>query len=189
MVLEESSEKAGLWSVWRKNAFVASFFEVAFAVLVSNFAIFIAIFVSLLISKEQATNLFVVTAATFQQSVKTTEIVVYILGFLAPALWIMVGNIRAWRHVGLLVVLIAVQLLVILSTSLIYALSIAEVLENQGFANSWAWSSLLVALIVWYLTLVYDKRVLKNLERRIERPKPGRESGAGVLAALRGGHK
>lgn len=189
MVLDQPSDQEGSWAHMKRNAFFSSFIEVAFAVLVSNSAIFIAIFVSLLITKEPSANIFGVTASTFQGAVKTTEIVVYILGFLAPALWIMVGNIRAWRHVGFLLVLIGLQLVVILSTSLIYALSIARVLTNQALANNWAWGSLVVALIIWYVTLVYDKKVLKHLGNRIEQPKPGKDSGAGVLAGLRGGSK
>lgn len=185
MVLNDMDGSGSLWGRVKKNAYSSSFIEVAFAVLVSNAAILISIFVSLLISKEPTTDLLAVTVSTFRGAVKTTEIVVYILGFLAPAMWIMVGSIRAWRHVGFLVVLMVVQLVVILTTSLIYAMSIANTLNNQAFANKWAWWSLLVALVVWYVTLVYDKKVLRNLENKIERPKPGKDSGSDVLAALR----
>lgn len=188
MVLNETDAEAtsSRWKMIGKNPFFTSTIEIAFALIISNAAVFISIFVALLISKEQSANLLSVTAQTFRTSIKTTEIVVYILGFLAPVMWTMVTSIRAWRHFGFLLILIGIQFIVIISTSLIYALSIANVLNNQALANRWAWWSLLIALAVWYATLVYDKKVLRNVDELIARPKPGKESGTDVLASLRG---
>lgn len=167
-----------------KNAYIMSGFEVLFALVISNAALFIAMFVYLLMASDDSSNLAGVAVSTLRGSIKTTEVVVYILGFLAPALWIIVSNARAWRHMYFLIVLLIIQGLVIVSTSLIYALSIAKVLNNQALASSWAWCSLAAALIVWYITLVYQKKVLLNLEHRIERPVVGRESGSAVMAGL-----
>ena len=173
------------WSGVKASPFATSAVEIVFALLVSNAAIFISIFVYILINKKSS-NLFTVALFTFNKSINTTEIIVYILGFFAPVMWIIVSNIRAWRHIGFLIVLISIQIIVILSTSIIYALAIADVLKNQGFANEWAWLSFILALIVWYATLVYDKKVLRHLNERIDQARLSNESGAGVLSALRG---
>lgn len=167
-----------------KNVYIASAIEVLFALLVSNAALFVAMFVYLLMASEDSSNLAVVAISTLQKSIKTTEVVVYILGFLAPALWIIVSNARAWKHMYFLIVLLVIQGIVIVSTSLIYALSLANVLNNQALASSWAWASLAAALFVWYITLIYQKKVLLNLEKKIERPTAGHESGSAVLAGL-----
>lgn len=184
---EVASTRGEVDSIWQKlmrNAYFSSGVEVLFALLVSNAAILISLFVYTLMRDDGTVPSLFLTA--LRANIKTTEIVVYILGFLAPAIWIMVSNLRAWRHVGFLLVLLLLQVVVVFSTGLIFAFSIAKVLMNDAVATKWSVGCLLAALLVWYATLVYDKKVLKNLEQRIEKARRGRESGAGVLADLRG---
>jgi len=187
MVLKntDSDAQKSLWERLLRSSYFLSALEVMFALIVSNAAIFISMFVYML-TKDDSTS-FQAAAYAVSGAIRTTEVVVYVLGFLAPAMWIMVSNIRAWRHVGFLVILLVVQLIVVGSTGLIFAFSNAKVHMNIDRAGSWAWWCLLVALIVWYVTLVYDKQVLRNLQSKIETPKPGRESGSRVLANLEAG--
>lgn len=185
MVLKNGNDQDGnsFWRLWMKNAYFSSFVEVGFALLISNAAIFISLFVYILVRDGAGSPpLFL---EVLRGSIRTTEIVVYILGFLAPAMWIMVSNLRAWRHVGFLLVLLILQVVVVFSTGLIFAFSIAKVLMNDEVATRWSLCCLAAALLVWYCTLVYDKKVLKNLENKIEKPRRGKESGANVLADLR----
>lgn len=189
MLLNETNERSSRWSKLMAMPYVSSAVEVIFALLVSNAAIFISIFVILLMKKSGSFDFWVVAKLTFGKTIKTSEVLVYILGFLSPAVWIIVNNIRAWRHVGFLLVLVAAQLIVVISTGLIFALSLANVLSNTEMADTWAWGCLIFALGVWYATLVYEKKVLKTMEGRIPRPRPGSDSGSDLLADLRGGQQ
>lgn len=179
---EETSQQSWLGRAM-ENAWIASAVEVAFALTVSNLAILISVFVYFLM-QDSGINDLDATINTFKTSIKPTEIIVYILGFIAPAIWIIVKNLRLWRHLGLLFFFLAIQAIVVLSTSIIFALSIAQTLRNVNFAIHWAWGCLAAALAVWYFTLVYQKSVLDRLGGQVHKPKPGQESGSAVLAAL-----
>lgn len=175
-----------LATFWR-NPWVASGIEVGFTLLVSNFAILIAVFVYLLGQPSQQENVFwTVFVSVVNKNIKSTEIIVFILGLIAPAMWIMFKHIRLWRHTALWIILLLVQAGVVFSTALIFAMSITETLKNTNLANFWANLCLAAALIVLYSTLVYQKKFIEGAGDRVERPKPGKESGSDVLAALRG---
>lgn len=180
---KESSFWAKAWS----NPWVVSLLEVFFTLLVSNFAILIAAFVYLLGQSEpQETAFWSVFFAVISKNIKSTEIIVFILGLIAPAMWIMFKHIRLWRHTVLWVVLLAIQAVVVVSTAIIFAMSITDTLKNRDLANFWAYWCFGAAICVWYSTLVYQKKVIESAADIVERPKPGRESGSDVLAALRG---
>lgn len=182
-----TAKKTSLWEKVWGNPWVASFIEVVFTLLVSNFAILIAVFVYLLGQPQQHESTFwTVFFAVVNKNIKATEIIVFILALIAPAMWIMFKNIRLWRHTVLWIVLLAIQVVVVLSTSIIFAMSITDTLKNTNLANSWAYICLFAALCVWYSTLVYHKKVIENAVDKVERPKPGKESGSDVLEALRG---
>lgn len=165
-----------------KSPYSRSLVEVLFALVVSNAAFLLSMFVYVLIQDKSAS--WEPIWATVKKEIGTNEIFVYILGFLAPAMWIMVSNVRIWRHVGFLLVLLVLQIIVLLTTAVIFSLSLAEILKNAEFANLWAWGSLGVALVIWYATLVYEKKVLRTIDERIEKPRPGNDSGAGILKEL-----
>jgi len=168
------------------NPWIASIIEVAFTLLVSNFAIFIAVFVYLLGQSPQTDGAFWTTFATvIHKNIKSTEIIVFILGLIAPAMWIMFKHFRLWRHTVFWILLLFIQAVVVLSTGIIFAMSITDTLKNTDLASFWANLCLCAALCVWYSTLVYQKKIIEGAGDNVERPKPGKESGSDVLAALR----
>lgn len=175
-----------LWQAdWMANHYFASAVEVVFTLCVSNLAILIGVFVSQLTS-EQTQSTWVVFSSIIAKNIKATEILVFILGFIAPAIWIMVSHFRSWKHAKLWFLFFAIQIGVVGSTGIIFALSLIGALKNQALAESWANLCLALALIVWYVTLVYQKKILDGLSDRIGQPKPGNESGSAVLATLEG---
>lgn len=177
---------AMLWTKLWANPWTASVIEVAFTLLVSNFAILIAVFVYLLGQPSQTDSPFWTTFATVvHKNIKSTEIIVFILGLIAPAMWIMFKHFRLWRHTVFWIALLLIQAVVVLSTGIIFAMSITDTLKNTNLASFWANLCLVAALCVWYSTLVYQKKVIESAGDKVERPKPGKESGSDVLAALR----
>lgn len=169
------------------NPWFSSLIEVVFTLLVSNFAILIAVFVYMLGHPQEPANTFwTVFVAVINKNIKSTEIIVFILALIAPAMWIMFKHIRLWRHTGQWLFLLVLQIGVVLSTAIIFAMSITDTLKNTNLANFWAYLCLVVALCAWYWTLVYQKKVIDSAGDKVERPRPGKESGSDVLAALRG---
>lgn len=165
------------------NPWIMSLFEVLFALLISNFAILIAVFIQMLM--DQRENGFqMIFLEIVGEKIKPTEMIGFILGFIAPSMWIMVHHFRAWRHASLWFVFLVVQSLVILSSAIIFSLAISATLRNAQLAQSWVYWCLVFALAVWYATLVYRRKVLDSVV--IETPKPGSDSGANVLASLKG---
>lgn len=87
-----------LWRAnWMANAYFSSLAEVAFTLLVSNLAILVGVFVFQL-TQERTQSFLDVFITIINKNIKPTEILVYILGLIAPAIWIMVTEFRSWRH-------------------------------------------------------------------------------------------
>lgn len=109
----------------------------------------------------------------------------YILGFLAPAMWIMVRYRDRWKHSLLLVYLLAGQIIVTITATILFVMSSSKIVENNELASSSSWILLSAALIAWYLTLWYNKAILEEAEKQINHPTPDNESGSDILASLR----
>ncbi len=166
------------------NPGVDSALEVAFTLLVSNLAILFAVFIYMLMHQPEK-SFWEVLMTVIKDKIKPTEIIVFILGFIAPAMWIMFKNIHFWRHTALWFIFLGVQAFVVISTAIIFAMAITETLMNTELAQYWANWCLLAALVVWYATLVYQKKVIEDPGNRLKTPRPGKESGSDVLAALK----
>jgi hypothetical protein len=186
MVLDSNSEVSKRSEYWRRvytNPWVVSLLEVLFALVISNFAILIAVFIQMLID-QRGLGFSSIFLEIVGEKIKPTETIGFILGFIAPSMWIMVRHFRAWRHGSLFFAFLLVQALVILSSAIIFSLAVSETLRNADLAQSWVYWCLIFALAVWYSTLVYQRKVLDSVV--IETPKPGAESGSNVLASLKG---
>lgn len=170
-----------------KNPWTSSFIEILFTLFVSNAAILISVFAYLLLQDPSAKKVPFddLLLDTLKETIKPTEILVYILGIIAPAIWIIVRNIQHWRHRTFLFVVVMAQGLVVISATIIFAFSLANILKNTPFATGWAWLCFALALGAWYATLVYQKAVLDAANQHIEQPRPGKASGDSILNALR----
>lgn len=162
-----------------------AFKEISFTLVVSFCFIFLASFAYALVNEgvDLASALVHVT----EKNVNPIETFGYILGFLAPAMWIMVKHHDRWKHQWILKLLFGTQTFVSLAAIVIFILSFLEFTKNQQLANISSWVCFFAALLIWYLTLFYNKAVLENAEDQINQPTPDTQSGSDILASLRGG--
>lgn len=188
MVLGEkpSNDKETCWSRLINSPWATSAYEVLFTVVISNLAIILAIFIKAL-SNTDNQDFYYLLENLLEDKIKPTEIIVFVLALIAPAMWIMVRNIRLWRHSNLLLIFLAVHGVIVLSTSIIFSLALSSKLNNLALAMYWAKLCLAISLFVWYFTLVYYKKVIESPGKNLPTPKPGNESGSDVLKQLRAG--
>lgn len=158
-----------------------AFFEVAFTVIVSNAALAFSVFVYIA-QTENAFLSYDTVESVIANNVKASEVLVYLLALVAPTLWIMVSHWRARKHVSLFWTLFFVQIIIIICSSWIYGAAKSGLLKNDIFVNKWAISCLIVALLIWYATLVYQKIVLDKVSGPSYSSAP--ESGSSILAEL-----
>lgn len=163
-----------------------SLFEVMFTLVFS----FVFIFIATLAYGLSHDGVDIGTAISYvlEKNVKPTETFGYILGFLAPAMWIMFRYFDRWKHAWLLRALFVSQGIAALAATVIFILSFLQLINNKELADLWSWICVAIALLVWYLTLVYQKAVLEGAADQIQQPTPESQSGTDVLASLRG-HK
>lgn len=168
-----------------KGPWLSSLYEVAFTLVVSNAMILLAAYIHILIKSDGL--VFAEALATiFDEKIKPTELIGFVMGLIAPSLWIMFTNLRIWKHSWLWVIFCVLQILVVVCSSVVFALAVSSTLINSEVAQLSAYWFLLIALIVWYFTLVYQKAVLDGINKQFGMPRPGKESGSDVMAALKG---
>jgi hypothetical protein len=154
-----------------------SAFEAAFIFVLSNAAFPILVFVHHLNIKGEVLSVQSVFEIIFS-NISPTENIVYILALLAPALWIMYYRWRARRHPLFFFSLLSVQAVIVVTSAIIYAVAKTGKVQNTEFASNWALGCYVTGLVIWYITLVYDK-VLTDI--RVPEPP---ESGAKILQEL-----
>lgn len=157
--------------------------EIVFALVVSNLAIAITILVHWLITESAQLNLALVLHAV-DSSVSPPEVIVYVLGFLAPALWIMLRHFRAWRHVPLYFLIAGCQAVVMLGSSVVFALFKAGSIKNADAASHWAWVSFVSSLVIWFITSLYEKKYLGAASEKANSRTRENQSGQTVMNNL-----
>lgn len=168
------------WKPW-----VESLYEIGFTLLYSFAFIFVATLVYVLShgGVEAKDAYFYV----LEKNIKPTETFSYLLGFLAPAMWIMFKYVDRWKHAWVFRALMIMQGVASLSATVIYILAFLGKIEDKELADLLSWICIGLSLLVWYFTLVYYKAVLESAADKIHQPTPDSESGSDVLASLRGG--
>ncbi len=151
--------------------------EAAFVFVLSNAAFPILVFVHHLSIKGEVLSIQRIFQVIFS-TISPTENIVYILALLAPALWIMCYRWRARRHPLFFFTLLIVQGVIVVTSAIIYAVAKTSTVQNTEFASNWAFGCYLAGLLIWYITLVYDK-VLSD----VQVPEPP-QSGARILREL-----
>ncbi|WP_126312751.1 MULTISPECIES: hypothetical protein [Delftia] len=175
------------WDWLKANPWSSSAAEVLFTLLLSNAAVLIAAYVFMLNQTEPVeVSVWGVFTEQLQKFIKPTEIIVFILAIVAPAIWILLKNVEGWRHLQWWAALLCGQFFVVLISTLIFATSLAGFANNKGLTNASALGCLGLAIIIWYVTLVYQKTVIENSSRQIKKPKPGESSGDEILNTLKG---
>lgn len=174
-----------LWNWIKVNPWFSSLTEVLFTLLLSNAAILVAAFVFMLNQNEPVEiSVWSVFTEQLLKFIKPTEIIVFILAIVAPAIWILLKNVEGWRHLQWWAALLIGQCIVIIISTIIFATSLAGFANNKGLTNTSALFCLGGAIAIWYVTLVYQKTVIENSSKQIKKPKPGSSSGDAILKVL-----
>lgn len=153
-------------SAVKENGFFSSALEIIFSLAVSNAAIFVALFVRV-VATEGANLSFSGFFEVVTDIVKSAEIIFYVLGFIAPTLWIMIVDWRARHHAGFFWILLLSQGAVVTLCAVCYGLSQLGMATNQSFVNQFAVVSLILALVTWYLTLAFHKNFLRRANQEV----------------------
>lgn len=163
-----------------RSAFLLSLWEAVFVFICSNSFLLFLVFVHVLSTPHESLSLHI-ALNIIRTDVTPSEYLVYILAMVAPALWIMLYHWRARRHPVVYNILLIAQGIIIVTSAYIYGRAKISSIENMEFATSWSTVCYISGLLIWYVTLVYDKWL-----KTIVVPIPP-ESGAQVLQEL-GGH-
>ena len=170
--------KAALLQILKSHPIFLSLYEAIFTLAVSN--VFLLFLLFAYIVATPGTQFFspALTAKLIQEAFSSTEIFVYILALVAPALWIMVYNWRARRNPIIYFLLLFIQAAIILGSSHIYGQAKFGKIGNETFVDEWAINCYVAGVIIWYITLVYDKFL--NSSEPLQPP----ASGAEILKQL-----
>jgi len=160
-----------------KHPLCVSFYEAAFVFFVSNAALLFLVFTRLVDNKGAKPTLSY-SSEVIAEAFVSTEIFVYILALIAPALYVMVFVWQARRHKVFYFFLAGLQVTIVLGSGYIYGRAKSGGIANIDFVNAWALACYVIGLLIWYVSLVYDK-IMKSLE--IPNPPP---SGEAILRKL-----
>jgi hypothetical protein len=171
--------KDWLWKAAR-GPMVLSAFEALFVLVMSNIFLLFLVFVHL-VSTPDATLSISLAIDVITNAVSATEVFVYIMALIAPTLWVMCHRWRARRHPIIYFALLLVQIAIMVGSAYIYgkAKTGAGLIENPAFVNHWATVCYIAGVLIWYISLVYDK-VLSDT-----RVPPSPPSGENILNELR----
>lgn len=162
-----------------RNPFFLSATEALVVFVISNAALGFLVFATLVSTPNSEFSLSL-ARRVIGGAFSPTETLVYILAILAPAIWIMVYQWRARRHPVFYWTLFLLQVAIIVGSAYIYGKGKLGTIENVQFASDWGEACYLIGLVIWYTTLVYDKKL-----RSVEIPTPP-VSGARILQELGG---
>lgn len=154
-----------------------SFYEALFVFVVSNAWVLALVFVHLA-NNDGARLSTDLISDVISRHVQPSETLVYVLALIAPAAWIMMSSWRARKHVGFYWILFLIQGGIVFGSAILYSMGKSTGIKNESFAESWAQICLVAGVLIWYVTLVYDKWLPRATET------PRRESGQAILAEL-----
>lgn len=158
---------SGVRDFFGDSPYGLSLTEVIFTLLVSNFALIFLIFAHVVDTPGAVLNL-ATAGSVLKENFRPTETLVYLLALLAPALWMMAYNWRARKHVGFYWVLLIVQALIVIGSAYIYGKANSTGVANDEFARRWALVCLSTGVVIWYVTLVYRRKVLDKLIKEVD---------------------
>ncbi|HTU64968.1 MAG TPA: hypothetical protein VMF52_03370 [Steroidobacteraceae bacterium] len=160
-----------------KHPLCVSLYEAVFTFFVSNAALLFLVFTRL-VDNRGAKPTISYSREVIAEAFISTEIFVYILALIAPALYVMVFVWQARRHKVFYFFLAGLQVAIVLGSGYIYGRAKSGGIANMEFVNTWALSCYVIGLLIWYVSLVYDK-FMKSLE--VPSPPP---SGEAILRKL-----
>lgn len=162
------------------NPFGLSLTELLFTLFVSNAAIWFIVF-TYMVDTKGAELTFATAWDVVSRNFVASEILVYLLALIAPALWIMAHNWRARKHVGFYWTLLLIQAVIVVGSAYIYGRAKSGDTLNSGFVAKWAVICLVAGIVILYITLVYKRTVISRVEA------PPLNSGQAILDDLNAG--
>lgn len=155
--------------------------ELVFTLLFSNAAIIFLVFTHL-VDTAHSHLTWSTVILVIRENVLPSEVLVYLLALITPALWIMAYNWRARKHVAFYWLLLIVQAIIVIGSAYIYGKAKSgSGVGNPEFVEEWAALCLVVGLIIWFITLVYNRAVISKMEA------PRMHSGESILRDLQAG--
>ena len=148
-----------------ENPFGLSFVELAFTLIISNAALLFLVF-TYLVDTEGAQFSWELSARIIEKNFVPTEVLVYLLALISPALWIMAFNWRARKHVAFYWGLLLIQGIIVVGSAYIYGKAKTGGVKNVEFVTHWSSTCLILGLVIWYVTMVYNRAVISKIELR-----------------------
>lgn len=144
------------------NPVMISFWEVIVTFLLANVALFFAVFVYMVHTEVPFS--FELAWHIIRENVKSSEVLIYVMGVVAPTLWFMFAHWRARSHSNLFFVVLIFQGIVICTSAYIYGAGKTGGKMNADFVDFWAIFCLVCALLIWFATLMYKRLVIDKLD-------------------------
>lgn len=174
-----------LKKIFSSDYFIAAY-EVVFTLLISNVIILISAFFVLL-EQGSSTSLADVFLGQVSKFVKPAEVIILVLALVAPAAWIILEHIDGWKHLRFGLVLIGTQFVILFLASCLYIAALNNKLNNVDLANTAAITFFFLALLVWYVTLVYKRKVIDKSGTQLKMLR--RQSGENIVQDLGDGNE
>jgi hypothetical protein len=157
-----------------------SLIEALFVLAVSNASLLVLILTHMLDTPNAVFSLTLVEDV-ITTNVASSEVLIYVLALIAPALWIMMSHWRGRRHLFIYWTLFLFQAVIVIGSAIVYSKAKSKGIANQGFADFWAVLCVILGIGIWYITLVYEKWLPRSLKP------PRQESGKAILDDLESG--
>ncbi len=113
-------------------------------------------------------------ASAWNEFFVPAEVFLYVTAIVSPSFAFMIFHWRARRHTGTYTTLLVIILLLFTATAAVYGVAKTAAEVDASFVSSFAIVVYVLALIVWYITHVFQRR----LQQLVTSPRP--ESGSSI---------
>lgn len=96
------------------------------------------------------------------QNIAIGEVLVYISALIAPVMAVMIKYHRARRHFPMFTMLFFVQTLVVVVAVIFFMKYKSGPIVNLEFVSSGSFFLYIISLIMWYISIVYEKKLVDN---------------------------
>ena len=157
----------GLTAWWGKNSYTDALTEFTVVFLLSNLPFLFFVF-SYYLDTPGSSPSFNSAADAIRNNWKPGEILIFVAALLAPVSYLMTKFHRAKRHMPGYLVLSIVLLLMYLGSSTIFAYDRLHAIKNEEFGRATAIWLYVVAALIWYIGLVFQRKLFELNAARAE---------------------
>lgn len=143
---------------WSKNSYTDALTEFVVVFALSNLPFAFFVFSHYLGTPDSRFSA-IGAAEIIKTSWKPGEILIFVSALLAPVSYLITKFHRAQRHMPGYTVLSIVLLLMYMASSYIFAYDRLHAIKNEDFSRASAISLYLVAILIWYIGLVFQRKL------------------------------